>query len=289
MQERLREIIKSKNKKFYDNKYLIIHMDDIGMSYAANEAAARLYQKGIATSGSIMMPCPWAVDFIKWHRHNSQFDIGIHLTLTCEWNSCRWRPLSSSEQVNKLLDEEGFMHKGFEQEIKEAPLEQVAIEVQSQIDLAKRWGLRFTHLDTHMFSLFFNDEHLLYLFKTARENNVAFHIPKSSIWNEYRLQLAETFDFPIVENAVSSGDGSDYRAKKRSLLENVSKLDKGLNVLTIHPVIDTHEIRQIIPDWEQRYLEYLLFMDDEVKEHIQKCGIKLISWEEAQKHYENHF
>ena len=90
------------------------------------------------------------------------------------------------------------------------------------------------------------------------------------------------------KNAVSSGDGSDYRAKKRSLLENVSKLDKGLNVLTIHPVIDTHEIRQIIPDWEQRYLKYLLFMDDKVKEHIQKYRIKLISWEEAQKHYENH-
>lgn len=288
MKGKLCVIIKSKNKIFHDEKYLIIHMDDIGMSYAANEAAARLYQKGIATSASIMMPCPWAVDFIKWHRNNSNFDIGIHFTLTCEWNSCRWRPLSSAERVNKLFDEEGFMHKGFNQEIKDVPLEQIAIEIQTQIDLAKRWGLRFTHFDTHMFSLFFNEEQFVYLLKIAKDNNVAFHIPIWSLWDERRLEIVEAFDFPIVQNAVSSGDGSDYETKKKSLLENLSKLDKGLNVLTIHPVIDTQEIRHIIPDWEQRYLEYLLFMDDEVKEHIKEHNIKLISWEEVNKGYENY-
>lgn len=281
MQDKLSCIIRSKNNKFKDDKYLIIHMDDIGMSYAANEAAARLYQKGIATSGSIMMPCSWAVDFIKWHKKNSIFDAGIHLTLTCEWDSCRWRPLTASQCINKMIDKEGFMHKGFNQEIKDVPLGQVAIEIEAQIDLARRWGLEFTHFDTHMFSLFHNDEQFLYLLNTAKNNNVALHIPKWALWNEYRIGLAEKFNFPIIEYSISSGEGNDYESKKKSLFENLSKIDKGLSVLTIHPVVDTEEIRHIIPDWQQRYLEYLLFMDDEVKDFIQKCGIRLICWEEA--------
>ncbi len=52
-------------------KLLIIHMDDIGMSYAANQAAIDLFEKGIVSSASIMMPCSWAYDFIQWTKEHT--------------------------------------------------------------------------------------------------------------------------------------------------------------------------------------------------------------------------
>jgi len=49
-----------------EEKLLIIHMDDIGMNYACNEAAKDLFEKGIVTSASIMVPCAWSYDFVQW-------------------------------------------------------------------------------------------------------------------------------------------------------------------------------------------------------------------------------
>ncbi len=46
-------------------KVLILHVDDAGMSYDSNEGTITAMTKGVATSCSVMMPCPWVLFFVN--------------------------------------------------------------------------------------------------------------------------------------------------------------------------------------------------------------------------------
>ncbi len=264
-------------------KWLIIHIDDIGMSYAANKAAINLFKKGIATSGSIMMPCPWAHDFIKWHNKNPQYDVGIHLTHTSEWDVCRWRPVSDAKDVPDLLDEDGFMWKGFDNELSSVPCSQIEREIYSQINLAKKWGLRFTHIDSHMWVVGSNPGFLKVYLEAASKYNIVPNVSKDLLWDEERREIFKGSGFPLVDGRVSSGQGEDYETKKQDFIKKAKEIKPGLNVLTIHPVIETPEIKEIIPTWRKRYLEYLLFMDDEIKQILDDLEIRRIGWEDVKE------
>lgn len=45
-----------------DSKLLIIHADDMGMSHSVNMAVMKAFENKSITSGSIMVPCPWALE-----------------------------------------------------------------------------------------------------------------------------------------------------------------------------------------------------------------------------------
>jgi predicted glycoside hydrolase/deacetylase ChbG (UPF0249 family) len=42
------------------DRLLIVNCDDLGVSHSANVAAWRVMVRGVATSASLMVPCPWA-------------------------------------------------------------------------------------------------------------------------------------------------------------------------------------------------------------------------------------
>jgi predicted glycoside hydrolase/deacetylase ChbG (UPF0249 family) len=44
-----------------DARLLIINADDFGMCHAVNEASLRALKEGLASSCSLMTPCPWAL------------------------------------------------------------------------------------------------------------------------------------------------------------------------------------------------------------------------------------
>ena len=41
--------------------------------------------KGI-TSGSIMVPCPWALEITNYVKDHPDMDVGVHFTMTVEWD-----------------------------------------------------------------------------------------------------------------------------------------------------------------------------------------------------------
>jgi len=73
-----------------DAKVLILHVDDVGMSWDSNQGAIQAMEKGVATSLSVMMPCPWVPGFVHYLKEHPQVDAGLHLTLTSEWKEYRW-------------------------------------------------------------------------------------------------------------------------------------------------------------------------------------------------------
>lgn len=102
LQERLGH---SKNAKL-----LIVHADDLGMAHSVNSASFRGLRTGLVNSASIMIPCPWLPEVVAFSQKHPQADLGLHLTLTSEWTSFRWGPVSPDDEVPTPLDGDGYLH-----------------------------------------------------------------------------------------------------------------------------------------------------------------------------------
>ena len=134
------------------DRVVIIHADDIGMCQATLSAFADLVDVGLVSSGSVMVPCPWFPEAATWCRNHPAVDVGVHLTLTCEWNGYRWGPLSTRDPASGLLDEEGHFHRRRQSLWQQASPHAVRVEMQAQVERARKAGLDLTHLDCHMFA-----------------------------------------------------------------------------------------------------------------------------------------
>jgi predicted glycoside hydrolase/deacetylase ChbG (UPF0249 family) len=131
-------------------KFVIAHVDDIGMCHGANTAFGAVAGKGFITSGSVMVPCPWFREIAEMAAANAQFDLGVHLTLTSEWQHYRWRPLTGSSKASGLVDDDGYMWRAARAARDHAHPDAVETELRAQIDAALAAGIDATHLDCHM-------------------------------------------------------------------------------------------------------------------------------------------
>src|SRR5207237_7757238 len=80
-----------------DARLLIVNCDDLGSSHAANVGVYEALRDGVATSATLMVPCPWAREAAARYRGE---DVGVHLTLNAEYGIYRWGTIS---QVTALL------------------------------------------------------------------------------------------------------------------------------------------------------------------------------------------
>jgi len=136
---------------------LIVRADDMGSSHAANMACIQAYKEGIVTSIEVMVPCPWFPEAVTLLAQNPGVDVGIHLTLTSEWNTVKWRPLT---YVPRLVDEDGYFYpmiwsnknypKNKALSSSGWTLEEIEQEVRAQIEMALKYIPRCSHISSHM-------------------------------------------------------------------------------------------------------------------------------------------
>src|SRR5260370_35796512 len=74
-----------------DTRLLIVNCDDLGSSHSANLAIAQAFDEGIATSATLMVPCPWAREAATLSAGR---DVGVHLTLTADYPGYPGRSLT---------------------------------------------------------------------------------------------------------------------------------------------------------------------------------------------------
>ncbi len=128
-----------------DSKLLIIHADDMGLSHSVNMACIRAFENNVITSGSIMVPCPWASEIIEYAKNHSGMDVGIHLTLTAEWDLYKWDGITASDQIPSLLDKNNYFYPSVEELGKAAKSIEAEKELRAQIDKAIASGVQPTH------------------------------------------------------------------------------------------------------------------------------------------------
>jgi len=125
---------------------LIVQGDDLGMCHAVNTGTVRGFTDGLVTQVSVMVPCPWfpeAAELAATHR----IPVGIHSTLTCEWDHLRWGPLTGGRS---LLGDDGVtLHRTVAEALRADPQEATEeLVAQTQRFLAA--GLSLTYYDVHM-------------------------------------------------------------------------------------------------------------------------------------------
>src|ERR687885_2069040 len=86
-------------------RLLIINADDFGMCHAINAGTLRALRAGIASSTTLMVPCPWAPHALRLLQEHPEISFGVHLTVISEHSAYRWGPLTAKATVPSLLDE----------------------------------------------------------------------------------------------------------------------------------------------------------------------------------------
>jgi len=113
---------------------LLLHADDAGMCPEANDAIINYFEKGDLKSAAVMAPCPAFDDFIEWAKANPKTDIGMHLTLTSEWQDYRWGSVADSAKVPGLIDPDGKFWHEVPGVVQHASAAEVETEIRAQID-----------------------------------------------------------------------------------------------------------------------------------------------------------
>lgn len=291
-------------------KYLIVNADDFGLCKSANDAVFDLFESGKLFSSTIMMPCPGAVDAVEFSKAHPEYAIGVHLTLTAEWKKYRWKTLTNAPS---LTDEEGFMWHESDQVQLHAKAKEIEKEVRAQIDYAHSLGMKPSHIDNHMGSLYGHQTGRLGLSKltlkimgdygyayriyanTAKEvcpHGVPYPIyaasaPLINRWaKKYNVTILDYLLFPdwhqlIEENGTPNKDGRKevtYEQYRDAILKIWTNIPDGITETFIHPSLETDEIKGITNVWYQRVYEYKLMKDDYTHEYLKNHGVKLISY-----------
>lgn len=288
------------------DRVVMFHCDDVGVSHSTIPAYQELLDFGLAQSGSVMVPCPWFPEVAKLCRQYPDLDMGVHLTLTNEWQSYRWSPISTSEPKSGLIDNSGYMHKNEYELWRYADSSAIKKEITAQLDRALNAGIQVSHLDSHMFSML-SAKTLPIFNQLAIERQ----LPQFVLSPEYfknqdgmtkHLNMEHTAH-PLTEKYGSVYDHARHHSKLGmpsfdhwdslsytepnqrvdQLKQKLSQLKPGVTFFLLHPAQESDELKAICPgvDWQIRVADYKAMLSPELKNYIHRQGIKLISFKQV--------
>jgi predicted glycoside hydrolase/deacetylase ChbG (UPF0249 family) len=271
-------------------RLLMVHADDAGMCHSVNVATAEALLGGGVQSASIMVPCPWFSEFAETARTHPELDLGLHLTLTSEWRHYRWGPVAPREKVRGLLDKEGFLFRDVPSVATSADLDEVALELRAQIDKARQFGVRFTHVDTHMGTLYARPDYFEVYTAVAREAKVPCMIPRPTAVARAELkgypitpemlEKKEADGFVLLDRLVTRVPGRSVADRAESYRKFLRELQPGVTKLIVHLAKDDPEIRAVTNAWEARWADYSFFTSAESKRLLAELGIKPVTYRE---------
>jgi predicted glycoside hydrolase/deacetylase ChbG (UPF0249 family) len=98
-----------------------------------------------------MFACPWYQEAVELLRNAPHVSVGIHLTLNAEWKNYRWGPVAGASAVPSLVDSTGIFFPSRALFFAHQPrIEEVELELRSQIRRALASGLSIDYVDYHM-------------------------------------------------------------------------------------------------------------------------------------------
>lgn len=281
-------------------KVLLLHMDDLGMCEEANQAGMNYIANGHILSGAVMMPCEFAVPFVEWVKNVPNADIGVHLTLTSEWKSWRWPTVSPAESVPGLLDPEGKMWRSVPEVVMHATPREIETEIRAQIEKMLSLGLRPTHIDTHMGTLYGSPAYVRVFLKVAQEYRIpanAIDLSNPKVADFYRsagypindevIQMLAEYSLPRLDNFGSVPEGKSYEEVKSGFMEMLKALEPGLTEIIFHPSFETGNLKTITGTWQQRVWEAQIFSDPEIHRFFKDNNIQITSWREIMQRHDN--
>ncbi len=266
---------------------VVPHVDDLGASHGANRAFLELAAQGLVTCGSVMVPGAWFREIAEAAAADPSLDIGVHLTLTSEWDACRWAPISTVSPASGLIDGDGYFWRDLEGVRRHLVPEAAEIELRAQIDRAIAAGLRPTHLDAHMAAAMLPgllDAHV----RLGREYGMVPVLPRSIAWApdpaRYRSVVAalDAAGAPVFDHCrgTLAVDRDDLEDGWRAL---IAELPPGVTHLALHCTApgDFGDMAPVHAGW--RYAEYELIASGLLRELCAASGVGVIGTRAAQR------
>lgn len=253
-------------------RLLIVNCDDVGSSHAANLACEQAMRDGIATSGTLMAPCPWAREAVE---RFAGLDLGVHLTLTAEYDHYRWRSLTGADSLH---DAEGYLPRTAAEALTRVRPEDVLRECRAQIDLALSWGVDVTHLDTHM-GVVQLDPRLAEIYVALA---VEYRLPVRMLGRRHHEDLA--FDARVWARDAGVLFPDDFIAEwgestRAVFARELAACGPGVSEFNIHPVLDGPELRGYDPrEMHIRVADQACAIDTEVASWIAEGGFTPVSY-----------
>jgi len=254
---------------------LIVRGDDMGSSHAANVAGIQAYREGVVRTVEVMVPGPWFNEAARLLAEQPQLDVGVHLTLTSEWDDFKWGPVT---RAPSLVSGQGhFLPQTSQRQdfppgtgfIEAHPdLKEVERELRTQIEIARKAIPRISHLTSHM--------------GTATATPALRELTER-LSREYRLPLELEAARPA---GGLGGPDASPQEKEAVLVRTIENLGPGLWLLVDHPGLDTPEMqalghtgyRNVAGD---RAGVTRAFCSPRVKQAVASRGIRLISYAQA--------
>jgi predicted glycoside hydrolase/deacetylase ChbG (UPF0249 family) len=244
---------------------LVVRGDDMGAAQSFNEGCINAYKKGVVTSVEVIVNGPWFLDAVRLLKENPKLDVGVHLTLTSEWDRMKWRPLTHAAN---LVDADGYFFPTTRAFTDAGPkLDEVEHELRAQIDMARRLlGNRISHVSAHMGAATATPELKALTAKLAKE---------------YKLRTGDE-----LKPAPAFGDSTKSSDQRESALEKVlEKLPPGDWLLVEHPGFDTPETRALGHKGYENVASdrsnvRRAFTSEAVLKVVKSRGIKLIGYNE---------
>ena len=245
---------------------LVVQSDDFGMCHAVNDGVAQAFTEGILTQASMMPPCPW-FDEAAAIAHELGIPVGMHSTLTCDWDRLRWGPLTSG----KTLTDDGVAFRPTVAAAAAAIDHDDAVEeLEAQVGRMRDARLMPTYFDCHM------------------------GIVAPRAYEVICERYDRPFLYPPVRQAVPFTSvrmlsERPTEEKKSWLLHYLSTREPGLHLLFGHCAVDSDELAAIASSghpsysWtrEYRVSDQAVLCDPEVREAVEANSIQLVSLAEA--------
>jgi predicted glycoside hydrolase/deacetylase ChbG (UPF0249 family) len=240
---------------------LVVQGDDLGMCRAVNEGIRLAAVDGILTQSSVMAPTPWFGEGAAMARQ-IELPVGLHVTLTCEWEYLRWGPLTTGATIRgadgtfpRTVAEAGAGDPG-----------EARAEALAQADRATAAGLALTYVDPHMgisqraaYEAVCERHGLAFMYRGVE--------PHHEFASIIVLSLAPVDDRPAW------------------FVDTLEHLGPGPHMVMAHPAVASEERRAITDrdasnyDWAEPYrvADLDALCDPGVRQAIERRGIDLVA------------
>ncbi len=282
-----------------DTRLLVIHLDDVGMNSGTLSAWEAVLRAGGITSASVMMPCPDADDALdlagRLQNQGLPVDMGVHLTLTCEWEKRLWGTRSPA-LAPLLTDSRGALPRNMREhlEITSNPESRAAVEkeLRTQIEEALSGFSDLTHIDNHLFTLLYPPNLETYM-NLALEYRLPCLLPGSpEAWRPWcgsdeeaevlnaAVEPVRAAGMPLFDSIFGSPLEDPPADRAGAVRQLIRESVPGLNFLFLHANEATDEVKSFVWDWKERQGDMEVFSDPSLRNFAGTEGIILIGMKE---------
>lgn len=275
------------------DKVAIIHADDVGINLSSIEAFEELTELGTISCGSAMVPTSWFPEVVKRAKEHPEWDLGLHLAFNGEYETYKWRPISTNSMESGFVDENGYFVEDKFLVQQTANPTYIEKEIEAQIQVSKSLGLQPTHVDTHTGTLWnkkfmpyyenvFYRHGIMPVLFNPKENATLIENMVGEIDRD-KLNQLEVQGFPLVDGVSGLPVEHTYDIEERFELAKtmLRAIEPGKLIhFAFHPMKDTPEAQALNRYTGGRTGDFEVFRKKEMKAFLEQEGIQLIGYRE---------